>query len=90
MLVHDRGYLITAKAGGTVTFYRPDGTLLPSSPALPDPEGTIEDCHDVGITPTRIRPCSESRPGEDHPLEDVRILQAEQHLSVATRAGCYW
>jgi hypothetical protein len=56
MLVHDRGYLITAKAGGTVTFYRPDGTLLPSSPALPDPEGTIEDCHDAGITPDTIIP----------------------------------
>ena len=55
-LVHDRGYLIATRPGGTVTFYRPDGTLLPSSPALPGPEGTIEDCHDAEITPDTIIP----------------------------------
>jgi hypothetical protein len=33
-----------------------DGTLLPSSPALPGPEGTIEDCHDAEITPDTIIP----------------------------------
>jgi hypothetical protein len=38
------------------TFYRPDGTLLPSCPALPDPDGTIGDCHDADITPDTIVP----------------------------------
>jgi 5-methylcytosine-specific restriction endonuclease McrA len=56
MLVHDRGYLIAAGPGGAFTFYRPDGTLLPSCPALPDPDGTIGDCHDADITPDTIVP----------------------------------
>ncbi|MGD0605380.1 MAG: DUF222 domain-containing protein [Streptosporangiaceae bacterium] len=56
MLVHDRGYLIAAGPGGAFTFYRPDGTLLPSCPALPDPDGTIGDCHDTEITPDTIVP----------------------------------
>jgi len=56
MLVHDRGYLIAGQPGGTFTFYRPDGTLLPDSPPLPDPDGTIGDYHDAGITPDTIIP----------------------------------
>ena len=56
MLVHDRGYLIAAARDGTVTFCRPDGTLIPASPPLPAPEGTIEDCHDAGITAETIIP----------------------------------
>jgi Domain of unknown function (DUF222)/HNH endonuclease len=57
MLIHDRGYLIAAQPGGTFSFYQPDGTILPSSPALPDPaSGAIEDCHDADITPDTIIP----------------------------------
>lgn len=56
ILVHDRGYLIAAKPGGTFTFYRPDGTPLPASPALPPPDGGIEDAHDAEITPETIIP----------------------------------
>jgi hypothetical protein len=56
MLVHDRGYLIAAGPGGTFTFFRPDGTGIPPSPALPPPDGTIEDCHDAEITPETIIP----------------------------------
>jgi Domain of unknown function (DUF222)/HNH endonuclease len=56
MLVHDRGYLMAAKPGGGFAFYRPDGTLLPASPALPHPDGTIGDCHDADITPDTIIP----------------------------------
>ena len=56
MLVHDRGYLIAAARDGTVTFCRPDGTLIPASPPLPAPAGTIEDCHDAGITAETIIP----------------------------------
>jgi Domain of unknown function (DUF222)/HNH endonuclease len=55
MLVHDRGYLIAAR-DGTFTFYRPDGTLIPPSPALPQPGGTIADCHDADIDPDTIIP----------------------------------
>jgi 5-methylcytosine-specific restriction endonuclease McrA len=56
-LIHDRGYLIAAGPGGTFTFYQPDGTVLPASPALP-PTGnqSIEDCHDADITPDTIIP----------------------------------
>jgi hypothetical protein len=56
MLVHDRGYLIAAKTGGTFAFYRPDGTALPSCPALPPPEGSIEETHDAEITEGTIIP----------------------------------
>ena len=56
MLVHDRGYLIAAGPAGTFAFFRPDGTGIPPSPALPPPDGTIEDCHDAGITPDTIIP----------------------------------
>ena len=55
-LVHDRGYLIAAGPAGTFTLLRPDGTGIPPSPALPQPEGTIEDCHDADITPETIVP----------------------------------
>ena len=56
MLVHERGYLIAAPPGGGFAFCRPDGTALPPSPALPQPGGTIEDCHDAEITPETIIP----------------------------------
>ena len=55
-LVHERGYLIAAARDGTFTFYRPDGTAIPASPPLPQPDGTIEDCHDSDITPETIIP----------------------------------
>jgi len=57
-LIHDRGHLIAAGPGGTFTFYQPDGTVLPSSPALPAPapDQAIEDCHDADITPDTIIP----------------------------------
>ena len=56
MLIHQRGYLIASAPGGAFTFHRPDGTVLPSSPAPPDIDGTINDCHDAGITPATIIP----------------------------------
>jgi hypothetical protein len=55
-LVHDRGYLIAAARDGTFSFYRPDGTPIPASPALPDTDGTIDGCHDAGITAATIIP----------------------------------
>src|SRR6202021_3877756 len=56
MLVHERGYLIAAARDGTFAFYRPDGTMIPASPPLPVPDGTIEDLHDAGITAETIIP----------------------------------
>ena len=56
MLVHQRGYLIASAPGGAFTFHRPDGTLIPASPAPPDLDGTIQDCHDAAITPATIIP----------------------------------
>jgi len=69
MLVHDRGYLIAAGPGGTFAFCRPDGTVIPPSPALPPPAGTIEECHDADITPgTIIPPCYGERLAPEHAL----------------------
>ena len=55
-LIHDRGYLIQPGSGDTFTFYRPDGTPVPATPALPPADGTIEECHDADITPDTIIP----------------------------------
>ena len=56
MLIHQRGYLIASAPGGAFTFHRPDGTLLPSSPAPPGLDRTINDCHDAAITPATTIP----------------------------------
>jgi Domain of unknown function (DUF222)/HNH endonuclease len=57
-LVHDRGYLIAAPSagGGAFAFYRPDGSLLPACPPLPEPDGPIDAAHDADITPDTIIP----------------------------------
>jgi hypothetical protein len=55
-VVHDRGYLIAASPPGGFAFYRPDGTLLPSCPPLPGPDGGIGDTHDADITEDTIVP----------------------------------
>jgi 5-methylcytosine-specific restriction endonuclease McrA len=56
LLVHERGYLIAAAPGGAFTFCSPGGTVIPSSPALPDADGAIDGCHDADITPGTIVP----------------------------------
>jgi hypothetical protein len=56
MLVHERGYLIAAARDGTFAFNRPDGTAIPTSPALPKADGAIEDCQEADITPDTIIP----------------------------------
>ena len=56
-VIHDRGYTIAAPpGGGTFAFYRPDGTPLPSSPPLAEPDGPIDQAHDADITPDTIIP----------------------------------
>ena len=55
--VHDRGYLIAARpGGGAFAFCRPDGTPVPSSPPLPEPDGSIGETHDADITAETIIP----------------------------------
>ena len=56
MLVHERGYLIAAGPGGEFTFYRPEGTAIPASPAPPPADGTIDGCHEASITADTIIP----------------------------------
>ena len=69
MLVHERGYMIAAPPGGGFAFYRPDGTALPASPALPEPGGSIEETHDADISPdTIIPPWHGERLDLDHAL----------------------
>ena len=55
VIVHARGYLITASDGG-FTFTRPDGQPLPSAPALPGSDGDLARCHDADITTDTIVP----------------------------------
>jgi hypothetical protein len=56
MAVHDRGYLIAVRPGGTFAFYAPGGIPVPPCPALPSPDGSIGDVHDAEITPETIIP----------------------------------
>ena len=56
MLIHERGYLIAAARDGRFTFSRPDGTAIPTSPALPPVDEQIDACHDADITPGTIIP----------------------------------
>jgi hypothetical protein len=82
-LVHDRGYLIAASPPGGFAFYRPDGTRLPSSPPLPEPDGPIGQAHDSDITPgTIIPPWYGERLDLDHAIyvcfANARTAQEEQ------------
>jgi hypothetical protein len=49
-LVHKDAIVITAGPGATFTFRAPDGTVIPSCPALPGPHGEIAPCHAAEIT----------------------------------------
>ena len=70
-VVHDRGYLIAAPppGGGTFTFYRPDGSPLPTCPPLPEPDGPIDQAHDADDHPGHHHPAlvrRAPRPGPRH------------------------
>jgi len=54
-IVHEKDIIIAATATG-FAFYTKDGTPIPASPALPEPDGGIAGCHDAAITPTTINP----------------------------------
>jgi hypothetical protein len=55
VIAREPGYQITPAADGSgFTFTRPDGTIMPPSPALPAPTGDITTTHDAAITPQTI------------------------------------
>jgi 5-methylcytosine-specific restriction endonuclease McrA len=56
MIVHALGYTITIADDGTFIFTRPDGTVMPNCPPLPDARGDITSRHTAGITPDTIIP----------------------------------
>ena len=86
-LVHERGYLIAAARDGTFAFYRPDGTMLPACPALPQADGTIGDCHDADITPeTIIPPWYGERLDLDHAIY-VCFANAANQANAASQAS---
>jgi HNH endonuclease len=67
--VHDRGYLIAARPGGTVAFYDPGGAAIAPCPPLPAPDRPIAGAHDAEITPdTIIPPWSGERLDLDHAI----------------------
>ena len=87
-LVHDRGYLIAAQPGGGFAFYRPDGTPLPPSPALPPPDGSIDDTHDASITPdTIIPPWYGERLDLDHAIHACLANARTEQEKQAARDG---
>jgi len=87
MLVHERGCLIAAARDGTFAFYRPDGTAVPASPALPQADGAIGDCHDADITPeTIIPPWYGERLDLDHAIY-VCFANAANQASAASTAS---
>ena len=53
--VHEKDITITATAAG-FTLHAKDGTPIPASPPLPEPDGSIAGCHDAAITPATIIP----------------------------------
>jgi hypothetical protein len=54
-LIHDKGYLIASAPGG-FAFYTPQGTPMPSCPALRAGPGDITATHYADITPATIVP----------------------------------
>ena len=54
-IVHEKDIIIATTAAG-FTFHTKDGTPIPDSPALPEPDRSIAGCHDAAITPTTIIP----------------------------------
>jgi hypothetical protein len=46
VIVHARGYLIAGLPGGGFCFTRPDGTVMPASPQLPETVGSISSYYD--------------------------------------------
>jgi hypothetical protein len=56
MIVHAAGYIITLTDDGTFIFAKPDGTVVPNCPRLPEAEGDISCQHTTDITADTIIP----------------------------------
>jgi hypothetical protein len=56
MIVHAYGYLIIVADDGTFTFTKPDGTLVPNCPRLPEADGDLNSQHQADITAHTIIP----------------------------------
>ncbi|HUB37478.1 MAG TPA: DUF222 domain-containing protein [Streptosporangiaceae bacterium] len=56
MIVHAFGYIITPADDGTFIFTKPDGTILPNCPRLPEASGSIRNQHQADITADSIIP----------------------------------
>jgi 5-methylcytosine-specific restriction endonuclease McrA len=56
MIVHAFGYMITLAGDGTFIFAKPDGTILPTSPPLSEPDSHIASQHTADITARTIIP----------------------------------
>jgi hypothetical protein len=87
LLVHDRGYLIAAARDGTFTFYRPDGTMIPASPPLPQAGGTWT-TPSTPASPTRpTRPAS--RAAGCRRSQSASRTRASRYRASRTRASRY-
>ena len=56
MIVHAAGYIITLADDGTFIFAKPDGTILPDCPKIPEPDGDTSNQYAAGITAGTIIP----------------------------------
>jgi hypothetical protein len=56
MIVHAFGYIITVAGDGTFIFAKPDGTIMPAGPQLPETHGHVARQHAADITPDTIIP----------------------------------
>jgi hypothetical protein len=56
MIVHAYGYLIIVAGDGTFTFTKPDGTLVPNCPRLPEADADLSSQHQADITAHTIIP----------------------------------
>ena len=56
MIVHAFGYIIILADDGTFIFTRPDGTILPNCPPLPEADADLSSQHQADITADSIIP----------------------------------
>ena len=56
MIVHASGYIITLADDGTFIFTKPDGTIIPNCPRLPEADGDFSSQHAADITADSIIP----------------------------------
>ncbi|HEY2076865.1 MAG TPA: hypothetical protein VGH53_11055, partial [Streptosporangiaceae bacterium] len=55
-IVHAYGYLIIVAGDGTFTFTKPDGTLVPNCPRLPEADADLSSQHQADVAAHTIIP----------------------------------